>query len=52
MELAKWCDLTRALALAERACDCEQHLSPDECTGVARRRERLEGKLSSRKTAR
>lgn len=57
IELAKWCehkrrDFTRALALAERACACQQRLSPDECSGLARRRERLEGKLSSRKTAR
>jgi hypothetical protein len=57
IELAKWCehkrrDFVRALALAERACACERHLSPDECTGLARRRERLKGKLSNRKTAR
>ena len=57
IELAKWCehkrrDFTRALALAERACACERHLSPDECTGLAYRRERLERKLTGRKTAR
>jgi uncharacterized protein len=57
IELAKWCehrrrDFTRALALAERACACERRLSPDECTNLAHRRERLERKLASRKTAR
>ncbi len=57
IELAKWCehrrrDFTRALALAERACACERRLSPDECTNLAHRRERLERKLASRKTTR
>ena len=57
IELAKWCehrlrDLTRALALAERASACALHLSPDECTSLARRRQRLERKLAGRKTDR
>jgi hypothetical protein len=56
IELAKWCehrlrDFTRALALAERASACDQRLSPDECTNLAHRRERLERKLAGRKTA-
>jgi len=56
IELAKWCehrrrDFTRALALVERACVCERSLSPDERTDLAHRRERLERKLASRKTA-
>jgi tetratricopeptide (TPR) repeat protein len=57
IELAKWCehrrgDFTRALALAERACACERRLSPDECTDLAHRRERLERKLAGHKTTR
>jgi uncharacterized protein YprB with RNaseH-like and TPR domain len=56
IELAKWCehrrrDFTRALALSERACACEQRLLPDECTDLAHRRDRLARKLTSRKTA-
>ena len=57
IELAKWYehkrrDFTRALVLAERAraCACELRLSPDECTNLAHRRERLEKKLAGRKT--
>ncbi|MFC1896122.1 ribonuclease H-like domain-containing protein [Thermodesulfobacteriota bacterium] len=56
IELAKWCehkrrDFTRALALVERACACERTPSPDECTDLAHRRERLERKLAGRKAA-
>jgi uncharacterized protein len=54
IELAKWCeyqrrDFTRALALVERACAGERSLSPDECTDLAHRRERLERKVAGRK---
>lgn len=57
IELAKWYehrqrDFTRALAMAERVCACERHLSPDEGTVLAHRRERLERKLAGRKTTR
>jgi len=54
IELAKWCehrlrDLTRAMALAERAGAGALHLSPDESADLARRRQRLERKLAGRK---
>ena len=54
IELAKWSehkrrDFDRALALTERACACQEHLSLDERTELVRRRERLERKVSVRK---
>ena len=52
VELAKWCehrrrDFDRALALTMRACSCAARLSPQECADLARRRERLEKKLTT-----
>jgi len=54
VELAKWFehrrrDFAQALALTMRACACAGRLSPDDCADLARRRERLERKLASRK---
>ena len=52
VELAKWHehrrrDFRHALALTLRACSCAAQWSPEELTALARRRERLERKLSS-----
>ncbi len=52
VELAKWCehrrrDFRQALTLTMRACSCaRRHLSPEDHTNLARRRERLERKLA------
>jgi uncharacterized protein YprB with RNaseH-like and TPR domain len=56
VELAKWCehrrrDFRQALALTMRACSCADRLSPEERADLARRRERLERKLASGKSA-
>ena len=56
VELAKWFehrrrDFAQALALTMRACACAGRLSPDDCADLARRRERLERKLASRRAA-
>jgi len=52
VELAKWHehrqrDFRNALALTLRACSCAAQWSPEELCALARRRERLERKLSS-----
>jgi hypothetical protein len=56
VELAKWCehrrrDFRQALALTMCACSCTGRLSPEERADLARRRERLERKLASGKSA-
>jgi uncharacterized protein YprB with RNaseH-like and TPR domain len=53
VELAKWCehrrrDFNQALALTMRACSLAARLSPQESADFARRRERLERKLTLR----
>jgi uncharacterized protein YprB with RNaseH-like and TPR domain len=53
LELAKWCehrkhDYGRALSLTLQACACADRLSQDECAALARRRARLEKKLTVR----
>jgi len=53
VELAKWCehrrrDFEQALALTVSACSCAGRLSPQERADLARRRERLERKLTVR----